>query len=158
MQLTYYLNKNDSRYMDKKLLQIPASEGHPNPVTITLLENTSIVYPTFKMRDKDAYLYSNYCYVDDLRRYYFIDEITFSNGYAYLKCTCDVLSTYKEGIRGQNVILNRQEKVWDKYQNDGRLPVEQRMAKRCIGQFKSPFSISTNAYVLGVVGNVEGGE
>jgi hypothetical protein len=66
--------------------------------------------------------------------------------------------TYKEPLRAQNVILKRSEKVWDRYQNDGALPVEQRVAKRCIGKFTTPFQMSTNAYVMGVVGNTSGGE
>lgn len=157
MNLTYYLNKSDKRYVDKTLQQITLLD-HSNPVAITLLEGTSIVNPIFKMRDVDLYMTANYCYVDDLRRYYFIDSVDLQNGYALLRCTCDVLSTYKEALREQTVILKRSEKVWDRYQNDGELPVEQRVAKRCIGKFTTPFQMSINQYVMGVVGNTSGGE
>lgn len=157
MQLTYFNNKTDARYVDKKLETI-SKEGHSNPVTIKILDSTNLAHPTFKMSDADLYMTANYCYVDDLRRYYFIDSIDLENGYALLHCTCDVLSTYKVPLRAQTVILKRSEKVWDRYQNDGELPVEQRVAKRCIGKFTTPFQMSTNAYVMGVVGNTSGGE
>lgn len=157
MQLTYYNNRTDARYVDKDIVQL-ALQDHSNPVNIKILDSTNLAHPTFKMADADLYMTANYCYVDTLRRYYFIDSVDMENGYALLHCTCDVLSTYKIPLRAQAVILKRSEKVWDKFQNDGELPVEQRVAKRCVGQFTTPFAMSTNDYVLGVVGNVEGGE
>lgn len=157
MQLTYYNNKSDKRYVDKVINQISLAE-HANPVTIKIVENTSILHPTFKMADKDLYMTANYCYVDSLHRYYFIDNITLSNGYAFLECTCDVLSTYKEGLRSQNVIVKRQEYEFNLMQNDGEMPVKQYPAKRCIAQFDSPFSMNRNEFVIGVVGNVDTSE
>ena len=97
MQLTYYNNKSDKRYLSKTLEPITLA-GHSNPVNISILDNCSVVNPTFKMVDKDIYLTANYCYVDTLRRYYYIDDIELSNGFAYLHCTVDVLMTYKEEI------------------------------------------------------------
>lgn len=159
MLLTYYHNETDKRYVDKKLTQI-SLQDHANPVTVKLLDNTSITNPTFKMKDLDLYMTANYCYVDDLRRYYFIDDITVSNGYAYLQCTCDVLSTYKNALRNQTCIIKRQEHIPynDLFQNDPKIAVKQYPAKRCIGEFNAtPFSTKTNQYVLGVVGSSTGG-
>lgn len=152
MKLTYYLNKSDSRYVDKDITQI-VLEDHSNPVTIQLLEETSLANPTFKMKDVDIYMTANYCYVDSLRRYYFINNIRLSNGYAYLDCTCDVLMTYKQQLRAQECIIKRQRNKYDLFQNDGELPIKQYPATRCIGKFTSPFSMSTNNYIMGVVGN-----
>lgn len=159
MQLTYYNNKSDKRYVDKEL-QLLSLEGHTNPVNIVILDDTNITHPVFKMKDVDLYMTSNYVYVDTLRRYYFIDNITVSRGFAYLHCTCDVLSTYKEALRKQTCIIKRQEhKPYnDLFQNDDKIAVKQYPAKRCIGTFPStPFSMKTNQYVLGVVGSSNGG-
>lgn len=151
MNLTYYNNKSDKRYVDKVIDQIALSE-HANPVSVKLLESTSIAHPTFKMKDVDLYMTANYCYVDALHRYYFIDNITLSQGYAFLECTVDVLMSYKQELRKQNCIIKRQEHNYDMYQNDGELPVKQYPAKRCIGHFESPFNMERVSFVMGVVG------
>ena len=156
MNLTYYLNKSDKRYVNKTLQQI-SLQDHANPVTVKLLENTSIVNPTFKMRDADLYMTANYVYVDDLRRYYFIDNVEVSNGYAYLFCTEDVLMTYRDDLLKNGFIIKRQQYKNDLYQNDGMLPIKQYPALRCIGHFDSPFDMSRTSFVMGVVGDTTGG-
>jgi hypothetical protein len=154
MQLTYYNNKTDKRYVDKNLALL-SLEGHSNPVNIKILDNMNLAHPTFKMSDKDLYMTANYCYVDDLHRYYFIDNITLSNGYAFLECTVDVLMSYKTALRKQNCIIKRQEHNYDMYQNDGEIPVKQYPAKRCIGHFESPFNMERVNFVMGVVGAID---
>ena len=151
MQLTYYNNLSDKRYVDKNLALL-SLKGHSNPVNIKILDNMNLAHPTFKMSDKDLYMTANYCYVDDLHRYYFIDNITLSQGYAFLECTVDVLMSYKQELRKQNCIIKRQEHNYDMYQNDGELPVKQYPAKRCIGHFESPFNMERVSFVMGVVG------
>lgn len=154
MNLTYYNNKSDKRYVDKNIEQIALSE-HANPVSVKLLESTSIAHPTFKMKDADLYMTANYCYVDDLHRYYFIDNITLSNGYAYLECTCDVLMTYKDQLRSQNVIVARQEEHWDLFQNDPKWKVSQRTAIRTVAFSggDAGFNYNNQQFILGIVGD-----
>lgn len=151
MQLTYYNNKSDKRYVDKNIEQL-VLQDHSNPVNVEILDSTSIIHPVFKVKDYDLYMTANYCYVDSLRRYYFIDDITLENGYGLLKCTVDVLSTYKDALRAQNVIVTRQEKHVDFFQNDERYRVEQYTAKRTIA-FSSGFNYGTQEFILGVVGD-----
>lgn len=159
MQLTYYNNKSDKRYVNKNIEAI-SLQDHDNPVTVALIDDCDIINPTFKVRDTDIYMTANYCYCDELRRYYFIDNITLSQGFAFLHCTVDVLMTYKEPLKASPCIVSRQEHKpnYDMYQNDGNLPIKQYPAKRCIGKFSTPFSMKTNQYVLGVVGSTSGGD
>lgn len=157
MQLTYYNNLSDRRYLNKEL-QLISLQGHSNPVTIKILDPTNIIHPVFKMADADLYMTANYCYVDALRRYYFIDSIECCNGFGLLHCTVDVLESFKDQLLKTGVILKRQQYIYDTYQNDGEIPVEQYPAKRCVGHFNTPFQMTTNTYVMGVVGNTSGGE
>lgn len=151
MQLTYYNNQTDERYIDKQIALL-VKEGHPNPVNIIIVDDTNIVRPTFRMADVDLYATANYVYVDELRRYYFIESYDLSQGFAYLHCRIDTRSTYKRLIRSQSCIIKRQEHNYDMYQNDGELPVKQYPAKRCIGHFESPFNMERVSFVMGVVG------
>lgn len=157
MQLTYYNNQTDERYVDKQIVQI-AKDGHPNPVNIIIVDDTNIVKPTFRMADVDLYATANYVYVDELRRYYFIESYDLSHGFAYLHCRIDTRSTYKSLIRSQSCIVRRQEFKHDMYQNDGEIPVKQYPAKRCIGKFSSPFDMTRVTFVMGVIGDTDGGE
>jgi hypothetical protein len=155
MQLTYYNNKSDRRYVDKNIVQI-SLQDHNNPVDITLINPTNIINPVFKVKDADIYMTANYCYVNDLHRFYFIDDITLDNGYGFLHCSVDVLMTYKEGLRNLEAVVTRQEAHVDFYQNDERYRIEQRTAKRTIafsGGDASGFDFNNQQFILGVVGD-----
>lgn len=153
MQLTYYNNKSDKRYLNKNIEQL-ALTGHSNPVNIVLVDDTDIVTPVFKMSDHDLYMTANYCYVDTLRRYYFIDDITLSEGYAFLHCTCDVLMTYKEEIKQRRVVVKRQENNFNLYQVDDKITL---LNYECVKTISFPtdkgFDANKQEFVLCTIGN-----
>lgn len=153
MQLTYYNNKSDKRYLNKTLESITLA-GHSNPVNISILDNCSVVNPTFKMVDKDIYLTANYCWVDTLRRYYYIDDIELSNGFAYLHCTVDVLMTYKEEIKQRRVVVKRQENNFNLYQVDDKVTL---LNYECVKTVSFPtnkgFDATKQEFVLCTIGN-----
>lgn len=151
MQLTYYNNKSDKRYVNKTLQRLTL-EGHSNPVNIKLLDNVNLLNPTFKMSDKDLYMTANYCYVDDLHRYYFINKVTLSHGYALLECTCDVLMTYKEALKKRTCVIKRQEKDYNLYQVDDKTKVLN-YETLLITNFPVGFNPNAQEFVLCVVGN-----
>ena len=153
MQLTYYNNKSDKRYLNKNIEQL-ALTGHSNPVNIVLVDDTDIVTPVFKMSDHDLYMTANYCYVDTLRRYYFIDDITLSEGYAFLHCTVDVLMTYKEEIKQRRVVVKRQENNFNLYQVDDKITL---LNYECVKTISFPtdkgFDANKQEFVLCTIGN-----
>lgn len=155
MQLTYYNNKTDKRYINKNLETI-SMQDHANPVNIVLIDDTNIITPTFKMSDKDIYMTANYCYVDTLHRFYYIDDITLSDGFAYLRCSIDVLHTYRNLLYDQKVIVSRNEKDYNLYQVDNKQKILNYKAVRTVN-FPSGFDENTQCFVMGVVGNTTGG-
>lgn len=156
MQLTYYNNKTDRRYINKTIEQI-ALAGHSNPVTIKMIDNTTVAHPTFMMRDVDIYMTANYCYVDDLHRYYYIDNVELSQGYAYLHCTEDVLMTYKNEIPGLEVIASRNEIDYNLYQVDNEMMVNNYPSVERI-EFAKGFDKNKQNFMLCVIGDTSGGE
>lgn len=156
MQLTYYNNKSDRRYVDKNIEKITLSQ-HANPVNIKLVDSTDIVHPVFKLKDHDIYMTANYCYVDDLRRYYYIDKITLENGYGLIYCTVDVLMTYKKELRQQNCVVARSEQEYDLYQNDPLWKVSQRTVNRTIlfEHAVDSFDYDNQQFILGITGDNE---
>lgn len=151
MQLTYYNNKTDKRYL-KKNIELLSLEGHANPVNIKLVENTSIARPTFKLADKDLYMTANYCYVDSLRRYYFILDREVSNGYAYIKCECDAKMSFAEQLHDIDVLVDRNQWDYNLYQVDDKLALYNFRSQKRV-EFPSGFDENAQEFVLGVIGN-----
>ena len=151
MQLTYYNNTTDKRYLVKKITQL-SKAGHSNPVTVHLIDDTNIVHPTFKMADVDLYMTANYCYVDDLHRYYYIDKITTSKGWSYLECTEDVLMTYAHDIGNLDTIVDRNEIDYNLYQVDNEMMVNNYTSFQRI-EFAKGFEKEKQNFIMCVIGN-----
>lgn len=151
MQLTYYNNKTDKRYL-KKNIELLSLEGHANPVNISLLENTSIARPTFKLADKDLYMTANYCYVDTLHRYYYILDREVSNGYAYIKCECDAKMSFAEKLHDIDVLVDRNQWDYNLYQVDDKLSLYNFRSQKRV-EFPAGFDENAQEFVLGVIGN-----
>jgi len=71
--------------------------GIPHVVDVSLKRETSMTNPTFIMTiDNEVY---NYVWVPDWGRYYFINDIVYGNSnLCELRCTLDILATYKDDI------------------------------------------------------------
>lgn len=151
MKLTYYNNKSDRRWLSKDLETL-SKEGHANPVDVKMLESSSIVKPVFKMKDVDLYATANYCWVDTLHRYYFIDDIILSEGYAYLHCSIDTLMTYREQLHDIKVLVDRNQWDYNLYQVDDKLSLYNFTSQKRV-EFPDGFNKNIQAFVLGVIGN-----
>lgn len=154
MQLTYYNNLSDKRYLNKNITAITHAG---NPVTIKLLDDTNIITPTFKMAEKDLYMTANYCYVDDLHRYYYIESVTVSNGFAFLNCALDVLMTYKQELAERAPLVKRSENKYNLYQVDDQMKLLNYKAVKRV-EFSGGFDKNKQEFMLCVIGNTTGGD
>ncbi|MCS5736667.1 hypothetical protein [Herbiconiux daphne] len=69
---------------------------------ILLKRSIDVINPVFVLTDPDkiGFIGINYLYMPDLKRFYFVDSIeNVADNLWMLKCTCDVLETYKADIR-----------------------------------------------------------
>ena len=85
-----------------------------------LKEDTSILKPIIKIKSSvgDIITY-NYMYIEELQRYYFIDDIvSINNDIWEISAHVDVLETYKNGILAQSAVVKRQQKKYNLYLND----------------------------------------
>ena len=64
---------------------------------------------------------ANYCYIDELDRYYYIADVTADGrtGRWRLNLKCDVLMTFKDGIRALRGTVDRQQNLSNGYIPDG---------------------------------------
>ncbi len=82
----------------------PSSGG--TTYSCTMIDDTSLMNPTFKLSIASNPIGKNYCYVPDFNRYYFITDISTHQNFWYISCTCDVLASFKTEIgTGSHYVL-----------------------------------------------------
>lgn len=146
MQATFYNNKSDKRYLNKTI------EAKYSNIPIEVLEPSSIIRPSLRVSSGLVGQSVNYIYVNELERYYYIKDWIMENGHIRLECEVDVLMSFKDAIKQQNVILARQEKNYNLYQVDNKMKLLNAPATRVI-EFPSGFDYSTQEFVLILTGS-----
>ena len=109
MNLTLYRINDDKNVINKTL-------GDGVTIPIMLKSDVDIVQPTLVLSDLETHNFNNfnYCHIDVLNRYYFIDSVTSINNRLWkLECTCDVVETYKADALSANGIYKIEAKAGD---------------------------------------------
>lgn len=142
MQGKFYNNKSDARYMNKSI------DLKYNNIPLEILTPASVVRPVLKVSSGLIGQSVNYVYVDELERYYYIRNWTMENGFITLECEVDVLMSFKNAIKQQNVIVSRQQKKYNLYMTDQKQKFYNTNAT-VVKEFpKKPFSISKSQFIL----------
>lgn len=128
-----------------------------------LMDDTSLMNPTLKVHwpTNSAPHHYNYCYISDFSRYYFVSDVTSSQGFWYFTCVCDVLATYKTAIGSSQHYVLRSASASDPYVIDSSyITKASEQAVKNIGNVydgstligNDPFGWSNgHSYVLGVI-------
>lgn len=144
MTIKLYHNESDKRTVNKTL----TNEG---PLTgAVIIDDTSILHPRLKVRDNGIIMVQyNYCYIADFKRYYYITDITVSNGYIYIDCDVDVLMSYANEIKAFNAVIKRQQFLCNYYLDDEKFKSYEysRIQTKLF-----PNGFTTNAFVLAIAG------
>lgn len=96
-----------------------------NPITLSgsLRDSTSILSPTIRVQSSGL-INSNYAYIPEFKRYYFIDNIvSFRTGIWDISMSVDVLMSFKDEIGNLAGIIARQEFLFNPYIMDNELPL-----------------------------------
>ena len=102
MEIVLYKNLSDENRINKNLQEVKTITGK-------LHVNTSVINPTIWIDNDITQLHTNYCYITELERYYFIDSITLVKNNIYsLAMRCDVLTTFKDEILRSVAHITRQ--------------------------------------------------
>lgn len=147
MNAYLYKNDADERYVDKTTY---LTEMHSN-IPCELKDDTDIIHPTL-IFNYNVVPDVNYVWLSVLGRYYFIRNRIYSQGRVYVECEEDVLMTYREQLKAQEVIIKRQRDRYDQNQVDNEWTVEGYTATKTI-KFPSGFT-SSPEWVLGIAGGI----
>lgn len=96
-----YRNTSDEIIVDKTLTQVG------NNYTFHMKQDTNMNDPVFMIYRNIDMTNVNYCYVTELKRYYYIRHIETSQQHYILHCHVDVLKTYWNDIKRQKAIMAR---------------------------------------------------
>ena len=125
--------------------------------TCTLIDDTDLMHPTFKLDLGINPISKNYCYVQEFGRRYFIERIRSFQGFWYIECECDVLGTYKTYIGQQTHYVLRAASEYDGDIEDTVYPCNTELTT----YFDRPdatdplYYYTGECYVLGIVGNTD---
>lgn len=116
MNLTLYYNSSERKVIGKSLQSV-------GTVTGILKGDASIMNPVFILESNNSYLSGvNYLYWQEGGRYYYIDDIQMlTGGRMAFYCSVDVLQTFRNEIKAQTAIIDKQESPMQTnlYLNDG---------------------------------------
>ena len=149
MKGKFYNNKSDARYLNKSI------DLKYDNIPIDVLTPASVVRPVLKVSSGLIGQSVNYVYVEELERYYFIRNWIMENGHVQLECEVDVLMSFKDSIKKQNVIVARQENAYNLYQVDSKMVIYNTPVYRVL-KFPGGFD-STGHFILCVAGASTGG-
>ena len=145
MTITLYRNISEYNAVNKSITELTTLTG-------TLREESSIIDPVITISYIDSYVGSmNYAYIPEFNRYYFITNIeSVRNNLWRVSFHVDVLYTYREQIKGNSAIIERNENQYDLKLNDGLFKTQQNPR---IAQFPFPSGFNTWNFVLAIAGN-----
>ena len=146
MNITLYKNSSEKAKVGKTLASASTHTG-------TLREGCEVLNPTIIV-EGDNLSDFNYMYIPEFHRYYFITGITsIKKGLWQIDGHCDVLESYKEQIKAQKAVVERQEQNYNLYLNDPEWKVY-RNKEVLTRSFPSGF-LDTGVYYLTVVGGYD---
>lgn len=121
MTITFYNNESDEILVDKKITSISSINN------AKIINETDIVNPSIIV-SRNFYdsiiLKANYLYIDNLDRYYYINNISFAESMIMIDCTVDVLMSYKKQIRNLTCTVTRNENLKNGYLNDDNYNIQ----------------------------------
>ena len=129
----------------------PSSGG--TDYSCTMIDDTSLMNPIFKLEITANPIGKNYCYVSDFNRYYFITNIRTYQNFWYIECTCDVLASFKTEIGAQSHYVLRAASDYDEYICDGHYGCKISESATRLPSSGALAWGSGHSYVVGITGH-----
>ena len=141
MQEIFYNNNSSTNTLRKSITQLTSA-------SITLKDDTELIRPTIILSN-NLNVNFNYVYINELNRYYFVQNKRYGQQRIYVDLNVDVLESFRSDILNLDVIAERSSNVFNTYQADGVLPKTER---RKITTQPFPNGFSGQSLLLAVSG------
>ena len=143
--ITLQLNNSEKNKVTKSLTDIITVSGE-------LKTGTSIIDPIIMVNcNLSDVAKCNYMTIGSFGRSYFVNNIrSIRSGLLEFSCHVDVLSSFADAIRENTAIIQKQEKEWNLYLNDGSFKIYQ---NPMVLTKAFPSGFTTQEFVLAVAGS-----
>lgn len=141
MQVNFYYNQSDYRYINKVLQEGQSFEG-------VLRDECSVMNPVIMFESQDVLRY-NYCYIPEFQRYYAVTRTeNYRNGLWLVYMEVDVLMSFRRDIYKLNAVVDKQssDDIGDEYIDDQSLVAESSLFNQ-VYNFPNGFN-NTGTYIL----------
>lgn len=128
----------------------PSSGG--TDYSCIMIDDTSLMNPTFKLSIASNPIGKNYCYVSDFNRYYFIKDIRTYQNFWYISCECDVLASFKTEIGSGSHYVLRSASDYDEYISDGFYGCKVNETAVLLPSSGPLYWGTNHSYVVGIIG------
>ena len=117
MEVIFYYNASDPRYSVKSLTQVDTCSG-------SFKQPFNIMDPILQLSKSIDPLVYNYCYIQEVDRYYFVSsQPSYEAGYYNVSLHNDVIVNLRDEYMELSAIIGRQEKRYNAYLKDNKFPV-----------------------------------
>lgn len=141
MIVKLYDNASSDEMVNKSLTELATANAEPyNEIDII---NPTLILSDMPISQLDK---CNYCYVEELERFYFCTPTLGNNGIYVLMCTVDPLTSFADEILDLYAIVDKNEYEINPYLNDGSYITEER-EKIEVLNFSTGFN-DTGRYIL----------
>lgn len=111
MVIDCYINTSDSRCVNKVLTALDTKQA-------TYKDGYDILAPVFIFKNFNTK--TNYVFVRELARFYYVENVTIVNNMYIVACSVDVLMSYRSSINNLSCLVTRQEYTYDRDIKDTR--------------------------------------
>ena len=119
MTLNLYSTSSEPNRIGKSLTLKVTKTG-----TLRSSDDGNVINPVIAVGNASTVMESNYAYITEYNRYYFItNKRPINNGLVELSLSVDVLESFKTQIKSNTVLIERSEINSNAYLNDNERPV-----------------------------------
>lgn len=167
MQARFYNMTRDDRHIFKVC---ETDQTNDEPVDVQMLtDNNNVTRPIIRVQTGRLGQSTNYVYLSELKRFYYIRSWTMDNGYSTMQLEIDVLMTYRKELVGSKVMVARCDNWWDRekggwhwsnaptgnyYISDSKMKFNAYENVRTL-EFSSGFNKTTQQFFLAIAGDVD---
>lgn len=149
MHAKFYHCTVDSRYVYKLL---ESDQTNTDAAYIEVLEPTDIIKPRIRVSTGRLGHYTNYLWIQELDRFYYIRNISMENGYSVIECEEDVRMSFRKGIAKKHAMIARSETDKNVYIPDENIKMLAPTRVK-IRTWNTPFDKTGNYFYLALVSN-----
>lgn len=119
MNIDLYVNSSQTNVLDKSISMVGSSK------ILEPFEEINLLSPTILIVYNEEFLKCNYCYIPELNRYFYIENISLEKGQRMtLSLRVDPLMSFKEEILSAQATVLRNEEIGPTNVIDNQLPID----------------------------------